>query len=127
MREGRSALARSTASRRGPYTQLGPFLQALGMFSAALASGQLGPLMCQFGLPAEAVEAANKGGKSLSSLLRLGRASVLSLPGVTPGEGSVACFNAFQMWKRLPKPCRTMPNQSRRRVTPRTRKTRRKT
>eukprot|EP00074_Homo_sapiens_P111021 XP_024307582.1 proteasomal ubiquitin receptor ADRM1 isoform X1 [Homo sapiens] len=37
------------------------FLQALGMFSAALASGQLGPLMCQFGLPAEAVEAANKG------------------------------------------------------------------
>lgn len=40
-------------------------LQALGMFSAALASGQLGPLMCQFGLPAEAVEAANKGGKYL--------------------------------------------------------------
>lgn len=37
------------------------FQQALGMFSAALASGQLGPLMCQFGLPAEAVEAANKG------------------------------------------------------------------
>lgn len=36
------------------------------MFSAALASGQLGPLMCQFGLPAEAVEAANKGGKYLS-------------------------------------------------------------
>lgn len=41
------------------------FPQALGMFSAALASGQLGPLMCQFGLPAEAVEAANKGGKYL--------------------------------------------------------------
>lgn len=39
------------------------FQQALGMFSAALASGQLGPLMCQFGLPAEAVEAANKGGE----------------------------------------------------------------
>ncbi|MBZ3868948.1 Proteasomal ubiquitin receptor ADRM1 [Sciurus carolinensis] len=37
------------------------FRQALGMFSATLASGQLGPLMCQFGLPAEAVEAANKG------------------------------------------------------------------
>uniref|UniRef100_A0A8C9HBI1 Proteasomal ubiquitin receptor ADRM1 n=1 Tax=Piliocolobus tephrosceles TaxID=591936 RepID=A0A8C9HBI1_9PRIM len=34
---------------------------ALGMFSAALASRQLGPIMCQFGLPAEAVEAANKG------------------------------------------------------------------
>ncbi|KAM8947529.1 proteasomal ubiquitin receptor ADRM1 isoform 3-T3 [Pelodytes ibericus] len=37
------------------------FQQALSMFSAALASGQLGPLMSQFGLPAEAVEAANKG------------------------------------------------------------------
>ncbi|XP_053308879.1 proteasomal ubiquitin receptor ADRM1 [Spea bombifrons] len=37
------------------------FQQALGMFSAALSSGQLGPLMSQFGLPAEAVEAANKG------------------------------------------------------------------
>lgn len=37
--------------------------QALSMFSAALASGQLGPLMSQFGLPAEAVDAANKGGK----------------------------------------------------------------
>lgn len=37
--------------------------QALSMFSAALASGQLGPLMSQFGLPAEAVDAANKGGE----------------------------------------------------------------
>ncbi|KAL0594540.1 Proteasomal ubiquitin receptor ADRM1 [Plecturocebus cupreus] len=53
------------AERRGCGAQLSPApgssLQALGMFSAALASGQLGPLMCQFGLPAEAVEAANKG------------------------------------------------------------------
>lgn len=54
----------------GPFSSLmdsGAWLfpQALGMFSAALASGQLGPLMCQFGLPAEAVEAANKGGKYL--------------------------------------------------------------
>lgn len=32
------------------------------MFSSALASGQLGPLMNQFGLPSEAVDAANKGG-----------------------------------------------------------------
>lgn len=42
------------------------------MFSAALASGQLGPLMSQFGLPAEAVEAAGKGGKYLfiNSLVR---------------------------------------------------------
>uniref|UniRef100_UPI003AAC56A6 proteasomal ubiquitin receptor ADRM1-like isoform X1 n=1 Tax=Centroberyx gerrardi TaxID=166262 RepID=UPI003AAC56A6 len=37
------------------------FQQAMSMFSSALASGQLGPLMSQFGLPAEAVDAANKG------------------------------------------------------------------
>ncbi|KAI5612362.1 proteasomal ubiquitin receptor ADRM1 isoform X1 [Silurus asotus] len=37
------------------------FQQAMGMFSSALASGQLGPLMNQFGLPADAVEAANRG------------------------------------------------------------------
>lgn len=37
------------------------FQQSMSMFSSALASGQLGPLMNQFGLPAEAVEAANKG------------------------------------------------------------------
>lgn len=35
----------------------------MGLFSSALASGQLGPLMNQFGLPSEAVDAANKGGK----------------------------------------------------------------
>lgn len=37
------------------------FQQSMSMFSSALASGQLGPLMNQFGLPPEAVEAANKG------------------------------------------------------------------
>ncbi|KAF7657012.1 hypothetical protein LDENG_00033100 [Lucifuga dentata] len=37
------------------------FQQAMSMFSSALASGQLGPLMSQFGLPAEAVDAANRG------------------------------------------------------------------
>eukprot|EP00063_Salmo_salar_P027326 XP_014002161.1 PREDICTED: proteasomal ubiquitin receptor ADRM1-like isoform X2 [Salmo salar] len=37
------------------------FLQAMGLFSSALASGQLGPLMNQFGLPTEAVDATNKG------------------------------------------------------------------
>lgn len=37
------------------------FQQSMSMFSSALASGQLGPLMNQFGLPTEAVEAANKG------------------------------------------------------------------
>lgn len=51
---------------RRPALHVYSVLQALGMFSAALASGQLGPLMCQFGLPAEAVEAANKGGKCRS-------------------------------------------------------------
>lgn len=35
----------------------------MGMFSSALASGQLGPLLSQFGLPADAVDAANKGGE----------------------------------------------------------------
>lgn len=41
----------------------GVFVQAMSMFSSALASGQLGPLMNQFGLPSEAVDAANKGGE----------------------------------------------------------------
>ncbi|XP_061432125.1 proteasomal ubiquitin receptor ADRM1 isoform X1 [Lethenteron reissneri] len=35
--------------------------QAMSMFSAALGSGQLGPLMSQFGLPDEAVQAAGHG------------------------------------------------------------------
>uniref|UniRef100_A0A3Q2ZW80 ADRM1 26S proteasome ubiquitin receptor n=1 Tax=Kryptolebias marmoratus TaxID=37003 RepID=A0A3Q2ZW80_KRYMA len=37
------------------------FHQSMSMFSSALASGQLGPLMSQFGLSAEAVDAANRG------------------------------------------------------------------
>jgi len=37
------------------------FAQALSVFSVALQSGQLGPLMQQFGLGSEAVEAARKG------------------------------------------------------------------
>jgi len=37
------------------------FSQALSVFSAALESGQLGPLIQQFGLGAEAVEAAQRG------------------------------------------------------------------
>lgn len=36
-------------------------LQALSVFSAALQSGQLGPLVQQFGLGSEAVEAAQRG------------------------------------------------------------------
>lgn len=43
-------------------------VQALSMFSSALASGQLGPLMNQFGLPAEAVDAANKGGQCFTRI-----------------------------------------------------------
>lgn len=43
-------------------------LQAMSMFSSALASGQLGPLMNQFGLPAEAVDAANKGGPCFTNI-----------------------------------------------------------
>lgn len=34
------------------------------MFTAAFQSGQLGPLISQFNLGAEATEAANRGGKS---------------------------------------------------------------
>ncbi|XP_068600710.1 proteasomal ubiquitin receptor ADRM1 isoform X2 [Brachionichthys hirsutus] len=37
------------------------FQQAMSMFSGALASGELGPLLSQFGLPAGAVDAANRG------------------------------------------------------------------
>ncbi|GFT67560.1 proteasomal ubiquitin receptor ADRM1 [Nephila pilipes] len=37
------------------------FQQALGMFSAALQSGQLGPLMQQFGMSSDVVSAANSG------------------------------------------------------------------
>lgn len=43
----------------------------MSMFSSALASGQLGPLMNQFGLPSEAVDAANKGGTTHNSYLSL--------------------------------------------------------
>ncbi|XP_037539786.1 proteasomal ubiquitin receptor ADRM1-like [Nematolebias whitei] len=37
------------------------FQQSMSLFSSALASGQLGPLMSQFGLSADAVDAANRG------------------------------------------------------------------
>ncbi|MBZ3884311.1 Proteasomal ubiquitin receptor ADRM1 [Sciurus carolinensis] len=67
------------------------FQQALGMFSTALASRQLGPFMYQFGLPAEAVEATNKGDVE------------------------------------APKPCKTTPDPSRRRVMRKTRRTMRRT
>lgn len=39
------------------------FQQALGTFNSALQSGQLGPLMGQFGLSGQVVSAANTGGE----------------------------------------------------------------
>lgn len=50
-----------TASMVRDTVQSPQFAQALSVFSAALQSGQLGPLIQQFGLGAEAVEAAQKG------------------------------------------------------------------
>lgn len=44
------------ATARSPH-----FRQAMASFSAALSSGQLGPLLAQFGLPKAAQDAANKG------------------------------------------------------------------
>lgn len=41
------------------------FQQALNSFSSALQSGQLGPLIQQFGLPEDCVVAANTGSKFL--------------------------------------------------------------
>lgn len=55
------------------------------MFSAALASGQLGPLMCQFGLPAEAVEAANKGGEYRFPVLARASPVFVEAGGCLPG------------------------------------------
>lgn len=39
------------------------FQQALGVFGSALQSGQLGPLMSEFGLGQSVVDAANTGGR----------------------------------------------------------------
>jgi len=39
------------------------FKQALAGFSSALATGELGPVLAQFGLSASAVEAAKNGGQ----------------------------------------------------------------
>ena len=43
--------------------------QAVNMFTAAFQSGQLGPLMAQFGLGDKATEAANKGGRLIRNRL----------------------------------------------------------
>ena len=42
------------------------FQQALGVFSSALGSGQLGPLMSQFGLSSEVATAAATGGTQVN-------------------------------------------------------------
>lgn len=43
------------------YYHIDYFLQAATMFSSALSSGQLGPVISQFGLGSEATAAANRG------------------------------------------------------------------
>lgn len=45
------------------------FRQAMSSFSSALASGQLGPLLAQFGLPEAAQTAAGKGGGCIFDLV----------------------------------------------------------
>ena len=45
------------------------FQQALGTFNSALQSGQLGPLMSQFGLGGQVVTAANTGGMFCPAVL----------------------------------------------------------
>ena len=44
------------------------FFQALSSFSSALQSGQLGPLMTQFGLGEDVANAAAQGGKIFASI-----------------------------------------------------------
>lgn len=63
------------------------------MFSSALASGQLGPLMNQFGLPAEAVDAANKGGQC--SFLRQAEMFVFEQKSIKKKTRVVADVEAF--------------------------------
>lgn len=64
----RSSKMVSQIKHRGSPDATGLF-QAMSMFSSALASGQLGPLLSQFGLPAEAVDAANRGGNTRTHTL----------------------------------------------------------
>lgn len=53
----------STSERLESVLTSPQFQQALGTFSGALQSGQLGPLMGQFGLGGDVVSAANAGSK----------------------------------------------------------------
>lgn len=45
------------------------FQQALGVFGSALESGQLGPLLSQFGMGQSVVQAANSGSTSQSTII----------------------------------------------------------
>ena len=66
--EGSEALSSLATELRG--TVRSPhFTQAMQSFAAAMATGQLGPVLAQFGLPREAQEAANKGGLKLLVLI----------------------------------------------------------
>lgn len=56
----------------------------MSMFSSALASGQLGPLLSQFGLPPEAVDAANRGGDTRTHTQKQ---IFLPLPGLRQERG----------------------------------------
>ena len=59
--EGSEALSSLTTELqqtvRSPH-----FKQAMQSFASAMATGQLGPVLAQFGLPQQAQDAANKGG-----------------------------------------------------------------
>lgn len=59
----------TTAEQFSSTVQSPQFQQALSSFSAALQSGQLGPLVQQFGLPEECVNAANSASMFLKLLL----------------------------------------------------------
>lgn len=65
------------------------FQQALGMFSSALQSGQLGPVVSQFKLSSEAVEAAN-----LGDLEKFVRALENSAKEVVAGKGAASTTTA---------------------------------
>lgn len=56
-----------TAERLESVLTSPQFQQALGTFSGALQSGQLGALMGQFGLGGDVVSAANAGSKQVMS------------------------------------------------------------
>lgn len=58
---GESAAKANTSEQFAQTVQSPQFQQALSTFSSALQSGQLGPLIQQFGFGQECVDAANSG------------------------------------------------------------------